>query len=112
MLRWLAVVVASMLVACAGASEVRVEEARPTLVAEHEVAVISVTKLKRFRNGKRIEVMAATLIIRDKGERRKLQIAQGDDVIIGVQRFLVTRIEAGGSTSPGVVTLQTTRSDH
>lgn len=99
---------ACLLGGCTSVSEVRVEEARPTLVAEHEVAVIAVTQLKRFRNGKRIEVMAATLVVRDKGERRKLQVAQGDDVIIGAQRFLVTRIEAGGATSAGSVTLQTT----
>lgn len=103
----LALAFALVLFGCTSVSEVRVEEARPTLVAEHEVAVISVTKLHRFRNGKRIELMAATLIVRDKGERRKLQVAQGDDVIIGAQRFLVVRIEAGGPTSAGVVTLQT-----
>ena len=108
MLRSLALVLALSLVACATVSEVRVQERVPTLVADHEVAVIEVTQLKRFRNGKRIEVMAATLVVRDKGERRKLQVAQGDDVIIGSQRFLVTRIEAGGPTSAGVVTLQST----
>jgi hypothetical protein len=107
--RWLpALFLGWALTGCGAAAEVRVEESRTTLVAAHEVAVISVTKLKRFRNGKRIEVMAATLIVRDKGERRKLQVAQGDDVIIGSQRFLVTRIDAGGESTAGVVTLQTT----
>ncbi|MBL8743520.1 MAG: hypothetical protein JNK04_20560 [Myxococcales bacterium] len=108
MLRWpAALVLFASLAGCGGVVEVSVREAQPALVAEHEVAVIGITRIKRFRNGKRIEVMAATLVVREKGERRKLQVAEGDDVIIGAQRFLVARIEAGGPTSAGVLTLQT-----
>lgn len=97
---------AGVLLACAPAlTEVRVEESSPTLVADHEVAVASVMQLKRFRQGKRISVMAATLIVRERDERRKVQVAEGDDIVIGGKRWLVSRIEKGGPTTRGVVVL-------
>ncbi|MFO0548106.1 MAG: hypothetical protein U0271_06945 [Polyangiaceae bacterium] len=108
MLRSLAVaLLVGVSAACGGAvAEVQVAESVAVVVSGQPVTVQRIARIHRFRQGRRIELLEATLYVREPQAIRRQAVIEGDDVIIGGARYLVVHIEPGTSNTLGTVLLR------
>lgn len=90
--------------ACAAAPPpVSIEENASVPIAGHGVGLGPITTRPRFKQGKRVSVVLATLYVHEGASIRKQEVEVGDDFLVGGERWLVVDIVPGGEASRGVV---------
>lgn len=104
----LALALAAHLASCASAlPEARVVEGdQDAMVAGHGVALGAISAQGRFRNGRRITVLRATLFVRDREGLRKQTVDEGDDLLIAGERWIVVEVRQGTPATAGSVLLR------
>ncbi len=103
----LAVLALFQLAGCAArAPEVRIVESESKELSGVGVGVGAIRPELQFRQGKRVTITYATLFMKQRGGVTKQRYAEGDDVLLAGQRWIVLRIEHGASERPGAVVLQ------
>lgn len=75
-------------------------------LGERGVGLGAFVNKPRFRNGKRITVLYATLYLKSHGTVTKQQVALGDDLLIGRERWWVVELTEGNATTGGSIVLR------
>lgn len=99
--------VAAGSLSCAAATpELRIVENGSTQLGERGVGLGAFENKPRFRNGKRITVLYATLYVKSHGTVTKQQVALGDDLLIGRERWWVIELVEGSASTSGHIVLR------
>ena len=106
MLRLLALL---LLTSCsAGGSEIILRELTNDKIGNVPVGVSVVTETKQFRQGKRVSIDFATLLVHDTVSKtiQKHLVSAGDDVVIGGKTYRVVEVKRGAESDRGRVVLE------
>jgi hypothetical protein len=99
--------VASLAIGCGGAGRQAVlNELTNGKVEATPVGVSAVVDKKEWRNGKRVTVTYATLLVHTSKAIRKQEVCAGDSVLIGSKEWRVVEVKTGGADTRGVVVLE------
>jgi hypothetical protein len=83
-----------------------IEENESSPIAGRGVGLGPITSRARFKQGKRVTVVLATLFIDERSAIRKQEVEVGDDFLVGSERWIVEQIVPGGATSRGAVVIR------
>jgi hypothetical protein len=102
-----AVLLAALLsLGCGGSGrEVVLHELTNGKVEATPVGVSAVVDKQEWRNGKRVTVTYATLLVHTSKAIRKQEVSAGDLVLIGSKKWQVVEVRPGGADTRGVVLL-------